>query len=54
MRTVSGIRGTIKKAAAPGGILKLREGTVRVTFEDKILMWVKLPHASQAGTALPL
>ncbi len=38
VRSVSGIRGTIKKAVRPGGELKLREGAVRVTFEDKLLM----------------
>lgn len=37
IRTVSGIRGTIKKAIKPGGMQKARDGTFRGSFEDKIL-----------------
>ncbi|KAI8474956.1 MAG: ribosome biogenesis protein BMS1-like protein [Monoraphidium minutum] len=50
VRTVSGIRGTIKKALRPG-VEGGRDGSVRVTFEDKPLVsdivflraWVQVP-----------
>ncbi|KIY94899.1 putative Ribosome biogeneis protein BMS1 like protein [Monoraphidium neglectum] len=59
VRTVSGIRGTIKKALRPG-VQGGRDGSVRVTFEDKPLIsdivflraWVQVvAHAWPCGDA---
>eukprot|EP00798_Chlamydomonas_sp_ICE-L_P024730 gene24730-10366_t len=38
VKTVSNIRGTIKKAVRPGGEFGGKDGSYRATFEDKILM----------------